>query len=72
MCKRYTLWRLTSTFFVFSPRTSEFIAQQMQIISAMQAEHEQRLKESDERKHKRQQQYHQQQQSPVVPPLPEP
>jgi hypothetical protein len=55
----------------FSPRTSEFIAQQLQIISAMQAEQEKLLKESDERKQKRQHQYHQQQGS-VVPPLPEP
>jgi len=53
------------------PRTSEFIAQQLQIISAMQAEQEQRMRESDERKQKRQQQYQQQQQSPSVPPLPE-
>ena len=57
---------------VFSPRTSEFIAQQLQIITAMQAEQEQRMKESDERKQKRQQQYQQQQQSPTaIPPLPE-
>ena len=56
----------------FSPRTSEFIAQQLQIIAAMQAEQEQRMKESDERKQKRQQQYQQQQQSPTaLPPLPE-
>ena len=54
----------------YSPRTSEFIAQQIQIISAMQAEHEQRLKESDERKQKRQQQYQQRQSD--VPPLPGP
>jgi hypothetical protein len=55
----------------FSPRTSEFIAQQLQIMSAMQAEQEQRMRESDERKQKRQQQYQQQQQIPAVPPLPE-
>ena len=52
-------------FLCFSPRTSEFITQQMQIITAMQAEQEQRIKEADERKSKRQQQY-------AVPPLPKP
>ena len=54
----------------FSPRTSEFIAQQLRIMSAMQAEQEQRMKEFDERKQKRQQQYQQQQQIPSVPPPP--
>jgi len=54
------------------PRTSEFIAQQLRIMSAMQAEQEQRTKEFDERKQKRQQQYQQQQQQiPAVPPPPE-
>jgi hypothetical protein len=56
----------------FSPRTSEFIAQQLQIMSAMQAEQEQYMRESDERKQKRQQQYQQQQQTPAaLPPVPE-
>ncbi|KAF8154152.1 cytoplasm protein [Crassisporium funariophilum] len=51
------------------PRTSEFIAQQMQIMAAMQAEQEQRAKEVEERKMKRQQN-HLNNQIPAVPPLP--
>ena len=71
MCYCYTTAFNVNFVCVFSPRTSEFIAQQLQIRSAMQAEQEQRRREPDERKQKRQQQYQQQQRSPAVPPLPE-
>jgi len=53
------------------PRTSEFIAQQLQIITAMQAEQEARAKELEERKLKRPLASRQgNQQHPPVPPLP--
>lgn len=53
------------------PRTSEFIAQQLQIVTAMQAEQEARAKELEERKLKRPSASRQgNQQLPPVPPLP--
>lgn len=52
------------------PRTSEFIAQQLQIMTAMQAEQEARAKELEERKLKRPSVRQGHQQLPPVPPLP--
>ncbi|KAJ7619343.1 hypothetical protein FB45DRAFT_156615 [Roridomyces roridus] len=53
------------------PGTSEFIAQQLQIQTAMQAEQEQRAKELEQRKLKRPSANRQQQpEIPAVPPLP--
>ncbi|PPR02282.1 hypothetical protein CVT24_011620 [Panaeolus cyanescens] len=53
------------------PRTSEFIAQQLQIMSTMQAELEQRAKEAEERKRQRQQRAQQRDSDlPPVPPVP--
>lgn len=54
------------------PRTQEFIAQQLQIIAAMQADQEQRAREAEERKAKRQLQHTQRRREevPAVPPLP--
>ena len=59
-------------FFSSRPRTQDFIAQQLQIMTAMQAEQEQRAREAEERKAKRQQQVHQRETIPPVPPLPAP
>jgi hypothetical protein len=58
--------------FCFRPRTQDFIAQQLQIMTAMQAEQEQQAREAEERKAKRQQQMHQREHIPPVPPLPGP
>ncbi|KAF9481580.1 cytoplasm protein [Pholiota conissans] len=52
------------------PRTQEFIAQQLQIIAAMQAEQEKHAKEAEERKLKRQQNQQQRESIPPVPALP--
>jgi len=54
------------------PRTQDFIAQQLQIMTAMQAEQEQQAREAEERKMKRQHQMHQREHIPPVPPLPAP
>ena len=50
------------------PRTQEFIAQQLQILAAVQADQEQRAREAEERKAKRQ--LHHLQQTPAVPSVP--
>ncbi len=50
------------------PRTQDFIAEQLQIMSTMQAEQEKDVREAEERKAKRQQR---KEQVPPLPPLPE-
>jgi hypothetical protein len=57
---------------VCRPGTSEFIAQQLQIMSAMQAEQEQRAKELEQRKLKRPSTNRPANQIPVVPSIPRP
>ena len=56
--------------FCSRPRTQDFIAQQLQIMTAMQAEQEKQAREAEERKVKRQQQMHQREHIPPVPELP--
>lgn len=60
---------LTDYFTLYRPGTSDFIAQQLQIMTAMQQEQEQRAKETADRKLQRPSN-RQSSQVPPVPPLP--